>query len=154
MPEIMFELETISDKENGVLIVKDYEENVKKVEEILEHFPVVEITDDAQKKMYKEARATFNKFVKAIDHKRIDTVSDYCVSFEEQCNAIKALFNVRQAEIGAKIKEYEDKQKAVVISAPIDTKKTYTATLKFTDEKLIKKLEDFAIKNGCELTIK
>ena len=54
--------------------------------------------------------------------------------------------------MGEKIKEYEDKQKVVVADTTATTK--YTATLKFTDEKIIKKLQDFAVKNGCELTIK
>ena len=152
MADIKFELEVISDRENGILKVSDYEENLKNAREILALYPIIDIENDEQKKVYKTVRATFNKFVKAIDRKRIDTVSDYCITFEEQCNEIKNLFDDAQKAMGEKIKEYEDKQKVVVADTTATTK--YTATLKFTDEKIIKKLQDFAIKNGCELTIK
>ena len=152
MADIKFELEVISDRENGILKVSDYEENIKNAREILALYPIIDIENDEQKKVYKTVRATFNKFVKAIDRKRIDTVSDYCITFEEQCNEIKNLFDDAQKAMGEKIKEYEDKQKVVVADTTATTK--YTATLKFTDEKIIKKLQDFAVKNGCELTIK
>lgn len=152
MADIKFELEVISDREKGILKVSDYEENLKNAREILALYPIIDIENDEQKKVYKTVRATFNKFVKAIDRKRIDTVSDYCITFEEQCNEIKNLFDDAQKAIGEKVKEYEDKQKVVVADTTATTK--YTATLKFTDEKIIKKLQDFAIKNGCELTIK
>jgi len=152
MADIKFELEVISDRENGILKVSDYEENLKNAREILALYPIIDIENDEQKKVYKTVRSTFNKFVKAIDRKRIDTVSDYCITFEQQCNEIKNLFDDAQKAMGEKIKEYEDKQKVVVADTTATTK--YTATLKFTDEKIIKKLQDFAIKNGCELTIK
>lgn len=152
MADIKFELEVISDKENGILTVSDFEENLKNAQEILALYPIIDIENDEQKKTYKTVRATFNKFVKAIERKRIDTVTDFCIVFEEQCNQIKDLFDKAQKEIGDKVKEYEDKQKVVVADTTGTTK--YTATLKFTDEKIIKKLQDFAVKNGCELTIK
>jgi len=151
MAEIMFELETVSDKENGVLIVKDFEENLNNVKEVLSAYDVIEINNDEEKADFKKTRATFNKIIKAIDRKRIDTIADYCNTFEEQCNAIKELFDMAQLKIAEKVKEYEEKQKLATANGNA-TK--YVATLKFTDEKIIKKLQDFAVKNGCELTIK
>ena len=41
-----FALETIADKENGVLVVKDYEENLKLVTEFLAVYSDIVITND------------------------------------------------------------------------------------------------------------
>ena len=147
-----FALETIADKENGVLVVKDYEENLKLVTEFLAVYSDIVITNDVEKKAFKEKRAELNKVVKAIDRKRIDTVADYVSDFEAQCKVFHDLFDNAQKAIGEKVKEYEDKQKVAIENAASITK--YTATLKFTDESIIKKLQEFAVKNGCELTIK
>ena len=76
----------------------------------------------------------------------------YTIQFTENCNELKRLFDERQAQFGEKIKAYEDSQKTVV-GAETQLKK-YTATIKFTDAKLIKKITEFCEKNGCELTIK
>lgn len=146
-----FELETISDKERGILTVKDYESNVALVADSLEVYQHIEIRTEDEKKDYKKKRAAINAIIKAIDRKRIDTVADYCSVFEEQCNTIKKLFDDAQQAIADKVKEWEDQQKVV---AETGKGTRFTATLKFTDEKIIKKLQDFAVKNGCELTIK
>ena len=146
-----FELETISDKERGVLTVKDYESNIALVADSLAVYKDFEIRTEEEKKDYKKKRAEINSIIKAIDRKRIDTVADYCCVFEDQCNQIKDLFNEAQLAIAEKVKEWEDRQKVVAESGKTTR---FTATLKFTDEKIIKKLQDFAVKNGCELTIK
>ena len=147
-----FELETISDRENGVLKVRDFEKNYELVANALAVYQNFDIRTDEEKKDYKAKRAELNKIVKAIDRKRIDTVADYCTEFEYQCNTIKDLFDCAQRVIGEKVKAYEDSQKVALENGKGTIK--YTATLKFTDEKIIKKLQDFAVKNGCELTIK
>jgi len=147
-----FELETISDKTTGVLAIKDFEATLETAKRIVAENPVPVIDNDEAKKEAKAFRATINKVVKAIDRRRIDTIADYTQDFADKCNQIKALLDDLQKGYGKAITDYEDSQKAVVAdTAPA---KKYTATIKFTDEKLIKKLTDFCLKNNCELTIK
>lgn len=148
-----FELDTIVDTENGVLDIKGgFEKTLALALEIVNQNQVFEIVNDSDKKRAKEIRANLNKVVKAIDRRRIDTIADYTIQFTENCNAIKKLFEDRAAEFKAVIDAYEESQK-LVVGEEAGTKR-YTATIKFTDEKLIKKLTDFCTKNGCELTIK
>lgn len=152
MEETVFELETISNREDGVLMVKDFANTYATAQKIIEEHPIVTIETDEQKKIAKATRATLNKIVKAIDRKRIDTLNDFGYAFEEQCNCIKTLFDNHASALGEKIKEYEESQKLAVSETA--KQKVITATLKFYDEKIIKKLTDFAQKNGCELSIK
>ena len=154
MAETVFELETISNRETGTLVVKDFDTTYALAEKIIAEHPIVKIENDEVKKQFKATRATFNKIVKAIDRKRIDTLSEFGFEFEGQCNLIKHLFEEHQARMGEAIKEYEDSQKLVVAEGETAKPKVITATLKFYDEKIVKKLTDFAQKNGCELSIK
>ena len=151
--ELKFELETVSSKEDGLCIRGGYANTVALVNKILDAYPSYEVTNDTQKKQAKETRATLKKCITAIDRNRIDSIADYTAQFTEQCNAIKALFEERWKEFDENIKSYEESQK-IVSAGELKPNKKYTATIKFTDEKLIKKLTDFCEKNGCELTIK
>ena len=151
--ELRFELETISSKEGGLQIQGGYESTLAVVYKILELYPAFEITNDTEKKQAKELRATFKKCVDSIDRTRIDSIADYTATFTNQCNTLKALFEERRLEFDRNIKEYEASQKAVLGTASASVKK-YTATIKFTDEKLIEKIKNFCIENGCELVIK
>ena len=154
MAETVFELETISNRETGTLVVKDFDATYALAEKIIAEHPIVKIENDEVKKQIKATRATFNKIVKAIDRKRIDTLAEFGFEFEAQCNLIKQVFDKHQAKMGEVIKEYEDSQKLVVSEGETAKPKVITATLKFYDEKIVKKLTDFAQKNGCELSIK
>lgn len=148
-----FELDTIVDVEHGVLEIKGgFENTIALATEIINQNPVFEIQNDSDKKRAKEIRASLNKVVKAIDRRRIDTITDFTTQFTTNCNAVKKLFEDRAAEFAQVINAYEESQKVVV--GGTDTIKKYTATIKFTDEKLKKKLTDFCTKYGCELTIK
>ena len=150
--ELRFELETVSSRERGLEILGGFDNTLTVVYKILEMYPAFEVTNDTEKKQAKELRATFKKCIESIDRTRIDSIADYVATFTEQCNTIKALFEARRLEFDKAIKDYEASQKAVLGTAT--TVKKYTATIKFTDEKLIKKLTDFCEKNGCELVIK
>ena len=150
--EIKFELDTVSDRSTGVLKVNDYESTLELAKHILDVHPVFEILTDADKKEAKALRATYNKIVKEIDRRRIDTIADFTTEFREQCNSIKELFDNAQKELGQRILAYEEEHKAAVVEGDKVTK--YTATLKFTDPKLVDKLTQFAQKYGCELVIK
>lgn len=147
-----FELETIADRNNGILAVKDFESNLQLVTNALSVYQNIVINTEEEKKELKSKRAELNKIIKAIDRKRIDTLTQFCDDFEIQCNTIKEQFDIAQKTIGEKVKEFEDNQKVAVEEGKSITK--YTATLKFYDERVIKKLQEFAIKNCCELTIK
>lgn len=150
----LFELDTVVDKEKGVIAIQGgYEQTLALVNSILNAHPVFEILNDEDKKKAKELRADFNKCVKAVDRRRIDSIEDFTLEFTEQCNAIKGILDARRLEFDEKIKAYEDAQKIVVADNTVATKK-YVATIKFTDEKLVKKLTDFCSKNNCELSIK
>lgn len=151
--ELVFELDTVASKDEGLCIRGGYEKTLALVKDILVAHPSYDITNDAEKKQAKETRATLKKCIDAIDRTRIDAVADYTKAFTDQCNEIKALFEERRKEFDTKIKTYEESQKVVVADTTKAGKK-YTATIKFTDEKLVKKLTDFCAKNGCELTIK
>lgn len=150
--EIKFELDTVADKTTGVLAVSSYENTLAVAKKILEEHPVFEIANDDDKKVAKNLRASFNKIVKAIDRRRIDTIADFTTEFTEQCNNIKNLFDDAQKALGEKISAYEEAQKAAVVEAAKVTK--FTATLKFTDPKVVDKLTKFAQTNNCELVIK
>lgn len=150
--EIKFELDTVSDRATGLLAVSDYETTLAVTQKILDEHPVFEIATDDDKKAAKALRSSFNKVVKAIDRRRIDTIADFTTEFTEQCNTIKNMFDERQKVLGEKISAYEEAQKTVAVEGAKVTK--YTATLKFTDPKIVDKLTVFAQKNGCELVIK
>ena len=134
------------------LQIKNYEEQLEIAKEILEQNQVFEIKTDDDCKKAKEIRSKFNGVIKQIDRRRIDLVEELTSTFTEQCNELKTLFDNRQKEFGKVINEYVDSKKTVV--APKTDAKKFTATIKYYDEKISKKLEDFCIKNNCELTIK
>lgn len=147
-----FELVTINDKVNNVLKVKDFEKTLQTAKDIVASANLV-ITNDADKKLAKETRATFNKVVKAIDRKRIDDTNDFISQFNDECNQIKSIFDEAQKKLGEDINAYEEAHKVVVVESAT-TSKTYVATLKFSDPKIVDKLTKFAQTNGCELSIK
>lgn len=147
-----FELETVSDRNTGVLVVTDFQKTLEQAKQIVAEHPITAIENDAQKKEAKAFRAVLNKVIKAIDRRRIDTVADFTQQFVSDVDEIKRVFVDLEQEYKAKIEEYENAQKIVVseTAAP----KKYVATVKFADEKIVKKLTEFCQKNGCELTIK
>lgn len=137
----------------GNLVVKEYETVFNQVATFLDARPVFELTTDDDQKRAKEVRAEINKVLGLIKRRRIDVIADFTGVYEEQCKTIERLLDTRQKEFGKAISDYEEKVKSedVVASAAA---KVYTATLKFTDEKLINKISEFAEKNNCELNIK
>lgn len=149
-----FELETISDSSKGVLAVKDFESTIEIAKKIVASFATPEvITSREQRKACFDFRANCNHSIKQIDRERIDTIEDFTSQFAEQCNAIKAIFDEKQKEIGEKIKAFDESQK-LVSSPTVNATKLITAKIKFpNDEKLIKKLTDFCAKNGIELSL-
>lgn len=148
----IIELDTFKNVQ-GKLEVSRYEEVINQVGYFLDERPVFELTSEEDHKRAKEVRAEINKVLGLIKRRRIDAVADFVGLYEEQCKTIERCLDKRQKEFGAAISDYEEKVKSedVVASA---TAKIYTATLTFTDEKLIKKISDFAEKNNCELNIK
>ena len=118
--------------------------------DIISEMPTTIIQDDSELKRVKEFRASCNNCIKAIDRLRIDYVADYTSEFEADCNAVKKIFEDKQKELGVAVKTYEDSKKEVVV----ERKHKITATLKFYDENIIKKIKKFAEQNGCELSIK
>ena len=147
-----FELDTISDRATGVLAIKDREQTFALAQQIVSEYPAFLITNDADKKVAKELRAKYNKVIKAIDRRRIDTVNDYTTDFANSCNELKAIFETVERQFKENIESYEEAQKVVV--GDVSVTKKYVATIKFTDERIVKKLTDFCTKNNCELTIK
>lgn len=145
-----FELEVVANSETGELYVVN--DIYKLVDTILDQHKVFIITDDAGKKKLKSWKASFNKIVKAIDRRRIDTIADYTTSFTNECNALKHRFESRVGEFEEELKRYEDTQRETIVEQ--EKARKYVATVKFYDEKIIKKLTDFCTKNGCELVIK
>ena len=148
-----FDLDVVSDKATGVIAVSGKERTWETARAIIAQTPLFVIQDDYGKKRMKGWRADIKKIIDAIDRKRIDTIADFTHDFTSECNELKELFETHRKELDEEIKRYEEAQKVVVGNVSTSAKK-YTATIKFTDEKLIKKLTDFCEKNGCELTIK
>lgn len=146
-----FELDVVSDKSRGVIALSGKERTWQIARAIVAQTTPFVITDDVGKKVMKGWRADLKKIIDAIDRKRIDTIDDFTQEFASECNSLKTFFESARNAIDIEIKKYEEAQKAV--SNTVKPKK-YVATVKFTDEKLIKKLTDFCTKNGCELTIK
>lgn len=147
-----FEMETISDKKTGVLIVKDFDSTIETARQIVAQHPVPTIESDEQKKVAKAFRATLNKVIKAIDRRRIDTVAEYTEEFEKSCNEIKGIFTEAERSYKTAIEAYEEAQK--IASVAEEPTKRYVCTIKFSDEKLIKKITEFCVKYGLEATIK
>lgn len=131
------------------LILKNYETLKEDINKILESNPTYIITDNSQLKEAKNFRAKLNKTIKNIDRMRIDAITDLTSTFTKQCNELVDLIDKKQKEIGKEVKTYEDSKKLVIV----ETKTKIIATLKFFDEKLIKKITEFAEKNDCELSI-
>lgn len=152
--EVRFELEVVSDKKNGVLKIKDYEKSLNAAAEILANNPVFVIKDDNDKKIAKDIRARLNKVAEQVSRIRIDSVEEYTKEFSDQCKEIAELFKSRANEFGEVVKPYEESQKVVAGGAVISKPKVITCIVKLYDEKILKKLTDFCIKNGCELVVK
>ena len=146
--DVMFELDTISDVSHGILRVRDYEKSLAMVNDILNSYPVYKISTDAELKEAKATRALFNKTIKAIDRKRIDTIEEFVGEFKTQCNDIKALLDARATEFGNEIDEY------IANRDVINQVKTYKAIITFEDKNMIEKINEFCKKNNLNLTIK
>ena len=146
--EKTFDLVSIEDE--GTLVISSYETLLEGVKNYIAANKLFLIQDKSDLKLAKETRAEINKRIKAIDRFRIDSIEDFVSLFAEQCKTITALLNEHQKAFGEAIKTYEESQKASTIAKP----KVISATLKFYDTKVIEKLQAFAEKNGCELTIK
>lgn len=149
--ERTFELVTIANQ--GKLEVKDFDKTLADAQSIIEDNPAFIITNDVEKKEAKETRAKYNKLKDAIKDKRIADINSIVGTYDAQCKQLEKLFDNAQKEFGEQIKAYEDKQK--VDSVVVETKaKEYTATITFTDEKIVEKLKTFCEKNNLKLTIK
>lgn len=134
---------------NNQLEIPDFETKNKWIDSYLEENPVFIIQSDSELKECKERRATTNKLLEEIKRFRIDNINDVICLFEEQFKILEKKLDDRQKELGKEIEAYTDSKKTVVVKA----KHKITATLKFFDENIIKKIEKFAIENGCELKI-
>ena len=143
--------ELVSVENEGTLEINSYEVFLEGVKNYIASNKVFLIQDKGDLKLAKETRAEINKKIKAIDRFRIDSIEDYVSLFASQCKEVTALLNEHQKAFGEAIKTYEDSQKAV---STLNKPKVITATLKFYDEKVLEKLQAFAEKNGCELTVK
>ena len=136
---------------NGVFQVSNYDEILANLQDILcTDYKVFKITNEDEYRELKDKRARLNKVIESIDRRRIDTIEELTKTYEYQCRQLKNIVNERKLELAQEIKIWADSKKEVVV----DTKKKITATIKYYDEKISKKLEDFCRKNGCELTIK
>lgn len=147
-----FELETIQRASEGTIIeIKNFEETLENAKQIIENNPVFVVTNDTEKKQAKEIRANFNKVIKAVKAKRISDISNLVSVYEDQCKQIESLFDEAQKRFGDEIKTYEEKQKDTIVSQDA---KVYTATITFTDAKMVDKLTTFCEKNNLTITIK
>ena len=147
--EKTFELTTI--ESNGTLEINSYENFLEHIKAYIEKNKVFVIQDEADKKLAKKIRADINKKADAMDRFRIDSIDEFVSTFATQCKTIANMLDEHQKAFGAAIKAYEDKQKAVSVS---NKPKVIIATVKFYDEKIKEKLQQFAKENGCELTFK
>jgi len=154
MPEenVVFEIDTVSDRSTGTLSVVDYADKLALAHQIVDGIYLGKITNDAQKKSAKDTRATLNKIKEAIERKRIDSVSDFTIDFENQMKEIAKVFDDAQKTLGANVKEYQDSTKIAVSQGAAVTK--YTAKLTFTDKKIIADLTAFCEKRNIALEIK
>lgn len=146
-----FELDVVSDKKTGLIAVRDKERVWEIAKELVNRTPAFVIEDKEGLKRAKGWHADINAIIKGIDRKRIDTIEDFTSDFANDCNELKNFLVQHLALLKEEIKTYEDKQKAVIGTATV---KKFTATLKFSDPKIVDKLTKFAQTNGCELTIK
>lgn len=142
-------LESISN--NGVILVKNFDKlSNDTIAELEESYQVFEIKSEEQYKELKEKRVKLNHLIDNIDTRRKDVIKDATSLFNDQCKSLIGLLDARQKAIGDELKKWKDTQKEVVV----DTKNKITATIKYYDAKISKKLEDFCKKNNCELSIK
>lgn len=147
--EKSFDLVSVNNK--GTLEIFSYESFLEGVKNYISANKVFIIQDKSDLKVAREIRAEINKKIKTIDRFRIDSIDDFVCLFASQCKEITSLLSEHQKAFGEAIKTYEENQKAV---STIAKPKVITATLKFYDEKIIEKLEQFASENNCEMTFK
>ena len=110
------ELKIFSPQENEALqeVKWNYEEIKAEVTERLEHYRGLTFTENEVTEA-KQARADLNRFIKALEDRRIE-LKKTCLkpyeTFEAQVKEIVALINEPVALIDKQIKGYEDKEKA------------------------------------------
>ena len=150
--ENTFELESVVKTENAIEI-KNYESTFEAAKALIDSHPIYVIMDDTQKGEAKKVRANFNKIKDAIKNKRLSDINVLTGEYEKHMKSLEKLFDDAQKQWGEEIKTYENKEKASDVV--VETKaKEFTATITFTDEKMIKKLTDFCEKNNLTITIK
>ena len=141
-----FELETYTNK-NGIIEIKNYDELYDSIKDLLDNEIVSIISDGDERKEAYKRRTELNKLKEVIDRRRIDTTKEVLGLFNDELKELAELVDSKSKEYSEEIKNYDAKTKVL---AP----KKITATLKFSDEKVIDELIEFAKNNNCELTIK
>ena len=96
------------------------------------------INNDSDYKEMKKARTEINKRQKEITNVRLAITRGFCGDFETKCKELETMLKNKSAEIGDKLKEYEEKDEEPKL-------KVYTLLIKTADIDLIAE-----IKNLCD----
>ena len=149
-----YALDTVADK-NGALAFKDYDAIKRQLVISVANtiVPVIENKETRTNVLHK--RADLNNAIKTIDRRRIDAVNDAKAIIEAQAKELNSILKAKIEEIDNAVKSYDESLLVAEVTRVEPTKpRTYVATIKFTDEKIIKKLTDLCEKNNIQLTIK
>lgn len=96
------------------------------------------INNDSDYKELKKARTEINKRQKEITNGRLAITRGFCGDFETKCKELETMLKNKSAEIGDKLKAYEEKDEEPKL-------KVYTLLIKTADIDLIAE-----IKNLCD----
>lgn len=145
-----FELVPEQDKNTGVYVVANYEENKQLVEKFIANDCHLndKIESDADLKIIKNTRTDIRKKADVIKNARINVTKMLTGTFEEQLKEIEKMLSSADSTLREKVTAYEAEHKS-----KIATPKKITLVVKSYDMKLIEKVKAYAIKNGLEANI-
>lgn len=149
--ERTFELEPVLNDSTGHYVVKDFD-NVRKIVSdfiIREVNSVLAITDDVALKSVKALRTDIRKKKDAITKARLNINALLLGDFNAQLKLIEEALDKADKSLKEKVDTYNEETKGK------DNKpRVITLVVKCYDEKIIEKVKEFALKNGCTAEVK
>ncbi len=127
--------------------LKNFEDIKAKAEAFIKTNSVFTKIEGAEDyKPCKEERANLNRALKNVQQARIKVTDYYMVNFQSQCKEIESLLKSASDAHSTSIHAVEE-------AAGKQSTKAYKLEIRTYDEKIMKKVEAYAIKYGCTVKI-
>lgn len=146
-----FVLSTLTDKENGSIVLKNYEDLLEKANKFIKDnslFTEPNFENPLEIKACKEERTNLNKAMKTIQSARLAICSSITGTFVEQCMTLEKLCKRASDQHSKAIHAYEEINKK---DETASSKKIYQATIYSLDEETLEKVIKYAKKCGCSV---